>query len=70
MHDIRRDQRYKSPLAGQSLKQASRRQRRFPPQTLRKEIAIVPQEVTMFAASVYDNIALGRPALSSEAWRN
>ncbi|MBX5230683.1 MULTISPECIES: ABC transporter transmembrane domain-containing protein [unclassified Rhizobium] len=31
------------------------------PQTLRKEIAIVPQEVTMFAASVYDNIAFGRP---------
>jgi ATP-binding cassette subfamily B protein len=33
----------------------------IPPQALRKEIAIVPQDVTMFAASVYDNVAFGRP---------
>lgn len=33
---------------------------------VRREIAVVPQDVTIFAASVADNIALGRPLSSRE----
>ncbi|WP_018235563.1 ABC transporter ATP-binding protein/permease [Ensifer sp. BR816] len=37
------------------------------PKDLRDRIAIVPQDVTIFAASVHDNIAFGAPAASREA---
>jgi ATP-binding cassette subfamily B protein len=36
------------------------------PQALRRRIAIVPQDVTIFAASIHDNIAFGLPAASRE----
>lgn len=35
------------------------------PRTVRERIAIVPQDVTMFAASVTENIAFGRPEASA-----
>lgn len=34
---------------------------------VRKEIAVVPQDVTIFAASIFDNIAFGRPDATREA---
>lgn len=37
------------------------------PKELRERIAIVPQDVTIFAASVHDNIAFGAPDASREA---
>lgn len=37
------------------------------PEALRARIAIVPQDVTVFAASIHDNIAFGRPDASREA---
>ncbi len=37
------------------------------PKELRGRIAIVPQDVTMFAATVGENIAFGRPGASAEA---
>jgi ATP-binding cassette, subfamily B, bacterial len=39
------------------------------PEDLRARIAIVPQDVTMFASSVHDNIAFGSPGASREAVR-
>jgi ATP-binding cassette, subfamily B, bacterial len=36
---------------------------------LRKRIAIVPQDVTIFAASIHDNIAFGRPSATREEVR-
>ncbi|ANK93107.1 MULTISPECIES: ABC transporter transmembrane domain-containing protein [Rhizobium] len=36
------------------------------PDELRQRIAIVPQDVTIFAASIHDNIAFGRPGASRE----
>jgi ATP-binding cassette, subfamily B, bacterial len=36
---------------------------------LRARLAIVPQDVTIFAASIHDNIAFGRPEASREAVR-
>ena len=39
------------------------------PQDLRRRIAIVPQDVTIFAASIHDNIAFGMPSASREAVR-
>ncbi|WP_026620303.1 ATP-binding cassette, subfamily B, bacterial [Ensifer sp. WSM1721] len=39
------------------------------PKDLRDRIAIVPQDVTIFAASVHDNIAFGAPDASREAVR-
>lgn len=36
---------------------------------LRQRIAIVPQDVTIFAASIHDNIAFGRPGASREEVR-
>ncbi|MBX5011528.1 ATP-binding cassette domain-containing protein [Rhizobium lentis] len=36
------------------------------PDELRQRIAIVPQEVTIFAASIHENIAFGRPGASRE----
>lgn len=38
--------------------------RRVDPQALRQRIAIVPQDTTIFAASIRDNIAFGRPGAS------
>ncbi|OWV88273.1 ABC transporter transmembrane domain-containing protein [Rhizobium sp. R693] len=35
--------------------------RSISPHDLRKEISIVPQDVTMFATSIFENIAFGRP---------
>jgi ATP-binding cassette, subfamily B, bacterial len=37
------------------------------PRDLRERIAIVPQDVTIFAASIHDNIAFGAPDASREA---
>jgi len=37
------------------------------PQAVRARIAIVPQDVTIFAASVRDNIAFGRPGVAEAA---
>ncbi|MQW88090.1 ABC transporter transmembrane domain-containing protein [Sinorhizobium saheli] len=39
------------------------------PKELRERIAIVPQDVTIFAASIHDNIAFGAPEASREAVR-
>ena len=39
------------------------------PDELRQRIAIVPQDVTIFAASIHDNIAFGRPRASREEVR-
>ncbi|WP_072378167.1 ABC transporter transmembrane domain-containing protein [Rhizobium tibeticum] len=39
------------------------------PDALRKRLAIVPQDVTIFAASIHDNIAFGRPEASREEVR-
>jgi ATP-binding cassette, subfamily B, bacterial len=39
------------------------------PEDLRARIAIVPQDVTMFASSVHDNIAFGSPGASRETVR-
>ncbi len=39
------------------------------PDGLRKRLAIVPQDVTIFAASIHDNIAFGRPEASREEVR-
>lgn len=39
------------------------------PDELRRRIAIVPQDVTIFAASIHDNIAFGRPGASREEVR-
>ncbi len=39
------------------------------PEALRKRIAIVPQDVTIFAASIHDNIAFGRPDATREEVR-
>jgi ATP-binding cassette subfamily B protein len=35
--------------------------RSIAPRDLRKEISIVPQEVTIFATTIFENIAFGRP---------
>ncbi|MDQ0558782.1 ATP-binding cassette subfamily B protein [Rhizobium mesoamericanum] len=39
------------------------------PDGLRKRLAIVPQDVTIFAASIHDNIAFGRPEARREEVR-
>lgn len=39
------------------------------PDELRRRIAIVPQDVTIFAASIHDNIAFGRPGASRDEIR-
>lgn len=39
------------------------------PKDLRDRLAIVPQDVTIFASSVHDNIAFGLPGASREAVR-
>ncbi|NTJ65399.1 ATP-binding cassette domain-containing protein [Agrobacterium rhizogenes] len=39
------------------------------PDALRERIAIVPQDTTIFAASIHDNIAFGRPGASREEVR-
>lgn len=39
------------------------------PEELRRRIAIVPQDVTIFAASIHDNIAFGRPGASRDEVR-
>jgi len=39
---------------------------RLAPHDLRREIAVVPQDVTIFAASIFDNIAFGRPNATRE----
>ncbi|MFS8144792.1 ABC transporter transmembrane domain-containing protein [Rhizobium sp. BR 249] len=39
------------------------------PDELRRRIAIVPQDVTIFAASIHDNIAFGRPGASRDEVR-
>jgi ATP-binding cassette subfamily B protein len=43
--------------------------RRVHPDALRERIAIVPQDVTIFAASIRDNIAFGRPGASADEVR-
>jgi ATP-binding cassette subfamily B protein len=39
------------------------------PDALRERIAIVPQDTTIFAASIHDNIAFGRPGASRDEVR-
>lgn len=39
------------------------------PDSLRERMAIVPQDVTIFAASIHDNIAFGRPEATPEQVR-
>ncbi|WP_047555445.1 ABC transporter transmembrane domain-containing protein [Rhizobium sp. SG741] len=39
---------------------------RVPPEALRERIAIVPQDTTIFASSIHDNIAFGRPGASRD----
>ncbi|MFJ6324894.1 MULTISPECIES: ABC transporter transmembrane domain-containing protein [unclassified Rhizobium] len=39
------------------------------PETLRERIAIVPQDTTIFAATIHDNIAFGRPDASRDEVR-
>ncbi|WP_425348536.1 ABC transporter transmembrane domain-containing protein [Rhizobium miluonense] len=39
------------------------------PEALRERIAIVPQDTTIFAASIHDNIAFGRPGASRDEVR-
>jgi len=41
--------------------------REVDPKALRERIAIVPQDVTIFAASIHDNIAFGAPGASRSA---
>ncbi|MDE1995583.1 MAG: ATP-binding cassette domain-containing protein [Rhizobiaceae bacterium] len=43
--------------------------RRVSPDALRDRIAIVPQDTTIFAASIHDNIAFGRPGASRDEVR-
>lgn len=43
--------------------------RRVPPEALRERIAIVPQDTTIFVASIHDNIAFGRPGASRDEVR-
>lgn len=43
--------------------------RRVAPHELRSRLAIVPQDVTIFAASIHDNIAFGTPGASREQVR-
>ncbi|WP_431323772.1 ABC transporter transmembrane domain-containing protein [Rhizobium sp. YTU87027] len=40
--------------------------RSISPHDLRKEISIVPQDVTIFASSIFENIAFGRPDATRE----
>lgn len=40
--------------------------RSISPQDLRRETSIVPQDVTIFASSIFDNIAFGRPDATRE----
>ncbi|OWW04205.1 ABC transporter [Rhizobium sp. R72] len=40
--------------------------RSISPHDLRKQISIVPQDVTIFATSIFDNIAFGRPDATRE----
>ncbi|WFU08143.1 ABC transporter transmembrane domain-containing protein [Rhizobium sp. CB3090] len=44
--------------------------RRVLPDALRDRIAIVPQDTTIFAASIHDNIAFGRPGASRDEVRS
>jgi ATP-binding cassette subfamily B protein len=46
-------------IDGRDLKTLSRR-------SLRSEISVVPQDVTIFAASIFENIAFGRPDATRE----
>ncbi|MFT4180316.1 MAG: ABC transporter transmembrane domain-containing protein [Rhizobium sp.] len=43
--------------------------REVSPDTLRDRIAIVPQDTTIFAATIHDNIAFGRPGASRDEIR-
>jgi len=43
--------------------------RRVSPEALRDRIAIVPQDTTIFAASIHDNIGFGRPGASRDEVR-
>jgi ATP-binding cassette subfamily B protein len=43
--------------------------REVSPEALRQRIAVVPQDVTIFAASIHDNIAFSRPGASREEVR-
>ena len=43
--------------------------RRVEPEALRERVAIVPQDTTIFANSIHDNIAFGRPGASRDEVR-
>ncbi|WP_246739619.1 ABC transporter transmembrane domain-containing protein [Martelella sp. HB161492] len=57
--------RYYDPVAG-SIRLDGVDLRDARPQDVRARFALVPQDVAIFAASIFDNIALGRPGASAE----
>ena len=58
--------RFYEPAAGQ-LRLDGNPASQYPLQTVRANMAIVPQEVLLFGGSIRDNIAYGNPAASEEA---
>lgn len=60
--------RYYDPTAG-SISLDGVDVRRVSPHDLRSRLAIVPQDVTIFAASIHDNIAFGTPGATREQVR-
>lgn len=56
-------------VSGGSVQLDGRDVRSYPLAALRSSIAIVPQDVVVFAGTVRDNITLGRPVDDAAVWR-